>query len=178
MKTGCQNPRTTAESPGAARRSWTYNNLGQQATETTTIAYGTAGGSTEEVTRNFGYDANGNLTSYTDFDGRVTNYTYDALGQMTTEKWFASTSATTPTSTLNYAYDVLGNMTSTSDPSSSYSYNYDALNRPSMVIMEAPLHHTNSHRTTGASGFSAADGDTQGQAVWNLLLYKRLHINS
>ena len=37
--------------------------------------------------RSYEYDENGNLDRYTDRDGRVTVYVYDALNRMTDEQW-------------------------------------------------------------------------------------------
>jgi RHS repeat-associated protein len=66
------------------------------------------------------YDAANQLTSKTDRDGRTINFGYDNAGRETSETWVGSTY------TAAYGYDTNGNLTSASDPNSSYAYSYDA----------------------------------------------------
>jgi RHS repeat-associated protein len=66
------------------------------------------------------YDAANQLTSKTDRDGRTINFGYDNAGRETSETWVGSTY------TAAFAYDANGNLTSASDPNSSYAYTYNA----------------------------------------------------
>jgi YD repeat-containing protein len=66
----------------------------------------------------------------TDRDGRVTTYAYDRLNEKRREQWLDGSSVVR---TLSYVYDAAGNLTSTSDPSASYTFAYDSLNRPTSV---------------------------------------------
>ena len=57
----------------------------------------------------YSYDADGNITSYTDSNGNVTSFTYDSAGN--------TTSCTTPGGrTTSYTYDLDGNVLSETDP--------------------------------------------------------------
>lgn len=115
--------------PNGNETSWTHDVFGLLETE---VATGFTGGSPLYIgTRSYEHDANGNLTTFTDRNGRLNEYDYDSLNRITTEKWFDGISTPTLTRTLNYAYDVVGNLTSTSDPSASYNFYYDELNRQS-----------------------------------------------
>jgi len=51
----------------------------------------------------YAFDAVGNRTQRTDYNGVVTNYTYDNLNRLTT--------ITYPTRNVTYSYDPLNNMT-------------------------------------------------------------------
>ena len=66
----------------------------------------------------YGYDANGNITSITDAAGKTTTYTYDGLNRLTSES--------DGTTTFGYDYDANGNLDTVmqdSSPLHSYSYN-------------------------------------------------------
>jgi YD repeat-containing protein len=76
-----------------------------------------------------GYDAAGNLTSMTDRDGRQTTYSYDAADRKTGETWVSAS----PSYTATYAYNAAGQLTSESDPYSSYQFTYDSDGRLSTV---------------------------------------------
>ena len=94
-------------------------------------------------TRSYLYDNNGNLTQYTDRKGRVNVYGYDALGRRTSETWYASsgdlTNSHAEQDPLVYRYDLVGNLTYTSDPSSSTDqFTYDALNRQTSGTTSLP----------------------------------------
>jgi RHS repeat-associated protein len=81
------------------------------------------------------YDLNDNLTRYVDRNGRVNVYEYDALNHMTAEKWYDGGS---PTRTLSYGYDLGGRLTSTSDPSATYGFSYDYLDRQTTATLSLP----------------------------------------
>lgn len=69
------------------------------------------------------YDANGNLTRFTDANGNASVFVYDALDRQISTT-FADGSA------ASHAYDGNGNLTQQSDPNGSVmTHSYDALNR-------------------------------------------------
>jgi RHS repeat-associated protein len=117
--------------PNGNVTSWTYDAFGHLDTEVSQ-GYDSGTSSLSTIgTRNYDFDPNGNLTRYTDRNGRRNDYTYDALNRMTTEEWFDSSLVAR---TLDYAYDLVGNVVSTSDPSASLSFAYDKLNRNTSTI--------------------------------------------
>ncbi len=71
----------------------------------------------------------GQLWKFVDADGRLTVYDYNAVGQETYEYEYASTTATTPYSTIAYAYNSEGQVLSASDTAATGtaadSYSYD-----------------------------------------------------
>jgi RHS repeat-associated protein len=95
---------------------WTYDALGRVSTETNQLS----------KTRTFKYDAASNLTEKVDRLGRKTEYVYDNLHRNTSEKWY---DGSTLVRTLSFSYDASTRLVSASDPSATYSYGYDALNR-------------------------------------------------
>ena len=108
---------------------WNFDQFGRVASEDAQGYDPSTSGLVSFGTRSYGYDPNGNLTELTDRNDRVTDYVYDALGRMTTEKWFDDDEAPYPNRTLNYEYDWVGNLTDTSDPAASYDFEYDQLDR-------------------------------------------------
>jgi RHS repeat-associated protein len=73
----------------------------------------------------YGYDIGGNRTSLRKRDGRIIQYTYDALNRMTFKNIPDSTAAD-----VTYSYDYLNHMTSATDGSGvSVTSSYDALGR-------------------------------------------------
>ncbi|MEK7314510.1 MAG: hypothetical protein AAB065_08535 [Deltaproteobacteria bacterium] len=62
----------------------------------------------------------------TPFDGRVTEYDYDAYNQLTAVYCGGRVS---PVKTITYSYDNAGNMLAWSDGASSGAYTHDGLNR-------------------------------------------------
>src|SRR5262249_46298227 len=85
--------------------------------------------------RSTGYDAQGNVSSQTDWNGTATSYAYNALNQLTTLTEAANTAAQRQTTS---AYDAAGNLQSRTaglSATAAYahavttSYGYDALNR-------------------------------------------------
>ena len=59
---------------------------------------------TESVTTSYAYDAHGQVTSVTREDGSVVRYAYDAVGNVVSERYFASATAATPEIAITYAY--------------------------------------------------------------------------
>jgi RHS repeat-associated protein len=77
----------------------------------------------------FEYDANGNLTRYTDPLGSATEHRYDSLGRLsTTYEPNPTPGATSTQGTISYAYDALGQLKRLSDPRSlATTYTTDGL---------------------------------------------------
>jgi len=81
--------------------------------------------------RAFGYDGEGNQTKTIDRNGRRREFDYDPLGRLIEERWYNPDS--TLVRTVNSTYDQRGNLQSITDPDSSYTYTYDALNRVTTI---------------------------------------------
>ncbi|WP_336807971.1 hypothetical protein [Fulvimonas yonginensis] len=82
-------------------------------------------GSTLNLSEDFAYDANGNITGVTDLvDGhRTKSFGYDDLNRLT------SATASNLWGTESYSYDPLNNIKSRIGNGATFTYNYDALNR-------------------------------------------------
>jgi RHS repeat-associated protein len=78
------------------------------------------------ATKSFAYDAAGNRTQRTDFNGASTNYTFDALNRLTAIAYPDTTSAT-------YGYDVLSRLTTATNPNGTVTIGYDNRGRVSSV---------------------------------------------
>jgi len=74
----------------------------------------------------FGYNASGDLTSHTDRNGRVTNYSYDNLHRRTQEQWMSGGSAI---NTFSYSYDAASQLTDASATGTQMAYTFDNLGR-------------------------------------------------
>ena len=61
-------------------------------------------------------------------------FTYDVRNRETSEQWLDS--AGKPIYTFQFTYDAAGELTSASDPDSSYTYTYDLLGRQTSVITQ------------------------------------------
>ena len=117
--------------PDGNTTAWTYNHLGQETSQNQVVALGyNPDGSiqTTTATSRYFYDADGNLTTSIDADGRAITYAYDHLGQETGETWYDASGNVS--GTVSYGYDLAGDMTSaanTADGShvANYSYYYD-----------------------------------------------------
>lgn len=106
---------TAVVDPISQRYEFTYDALGRR----TQDKKGTA-------TMSYGYDAAGNRNQRTDFNGAITNYTYDALNRLTTISYPDTTSAT-------YGYDVLSRMTTATNAAGAVTIAYDNRGRVSSV---------------------------------------------
>lgn len=111
--------RISLTDPNDNETTWTYDPFGRMHTEVNVAG-----------TRTYDYDSNGNLVEYTDRDDRETDYAYDRANRMIAEQWIGGPDA----QTLHYAYDVLGNLISTSDTASSNTFTYDGLNRQTSAV--------------------------------------------
>lgn len=78
------------------------------------------------ATKSFVYDAAGNRSQRTDYNGAITNYSYDVLNRLTTISYPDTTSAT-------YGYDVLSRLTTATNPTGTVIIAYDNRSRVSSV---------------------------------------------
>lgn len=134
--------------PNGAVTTFTYYADGQTHTltdpllNTTTWTYDGAGRLVAETnqsgdTRTYGYDVHGRRTHEIDRLGRVIAYEYDHLGQVRSEKWYATEGewlgATIPLKTYTYTIDAAGQLGNVSELNQSYStqsrhsFSYDDL---------------------------------------------------
>ncbi|MEP0345625.1 RHS repeat-associated core domain-containing protein [Rhodopirellula bahusiensis] len=111
---------------------WAYDQTGKMQSELATIDDPSSGPlATQVVTRLYGYDSVGNLVQEIDREGRVTRYSYDALHQPSTERWYDNTSqfaSGNSSGGFNFAYDPIGQLLSVGDQAAvgaNYSHEYD-----------------------------------------------------
>jgi RHS repeat-associated protein len=104
----------------------------------------------------FTYDAAGNRTGRTDYNGAITAYTYDALNRLTTVSYPNSTTAT-------YGYDALSRLTSATNENGTVAIAYDNRNRMSSMTdvfnqTVSYAYDANSNRTTiGVNAVTSAN---------------------
>ena len=101
--------------------SYTYDNLNRTLTDTNQLGH----------TRSYEYDLVGNVIQTSDRNGREIGYTYDPLNRNTAENWLDE--AGNSIRTFEFKYDAASQLTSASDPDSSYSYTYDGVGRVTSV---------------------------------------------
>jgi RHS repeat-associated protein len=70
----------------------------------------------------YGYDAVNNLTSKTDRNGHTITYVYDALNRLSKKQYPDSTE-------VDYVYDLVNKIQSVNDPTGTYGFTYDNMNR-------------------------------------------------
>ena len=124
--------RIKVESGNGITADYTYNEYGQVLTEKSalgTIKYEYEDGMLARMTdyngnvHSFSYDANGNVTSYTDGAGITTDYQVDVRGNVTKETVHLDNDKVAVTS---YTYDAYGNMLSKTDAKGNKTeYQYD-----------------------------------------------------
>ena len=107
---------TSLVDPLGNTTSWVHDTLGRTTSETDPL----------NKTRSWIYDAARRITSTTDRLSRKIENTYDNLDNKLTEIW--KTGSTT-NRTMTLTYDVLGNMLSSTDLTSTQSFTYDPLSR-------------------------------------------------
>jgi len=128
----------TATDANGGVTTYTYDLAGNQTSitdpdnNTTTYGYDTANRLTSTTdplghATTYSYDAANQLTSMTDRDGRTTTFGYDQAGRETSETWVGGNY------TATYAYNTNSELTSASDPFSSYTYAYDGLGNETSV---------------------------------------------
>jgi RHS repeat-associated protein len=78
------------------------------------------------ATMSFVYDAAGNRSQRTDYNGAITNYSYDALNRLTTISYPDTTSAA-------YGYDLLSRLTTATNPAGTVTIAYDNRGRVGSV---------------------------------------------
>ena len=78
------------------------------------------------ATKSFVYDAAGNRSQRTDYNGAITNYTHDTLNRLTTISYPDTTSAT-------YGYDVISRLTTATNPTGTVTIAYDNRSRVSSM---------------------------------------------
>jgi RHS repeat-associated protein len=146
------------------------------------------------------YDANGNITSRTDFNGNVTSYSYDVIRNLETSRTeaagtpLARTISTTwdinwrkpdqvvePYRTTTLAYDAMGNMltntvtdtTVSPHVSRKWTYTYDSYGR--VLTEKGPRTDVNSTVTyayyTCTAGFECGELRTRTDAAGNVITY-------
>src|SRR5207253_2389334 len=79
------------------------------------------------------FDAAGRLTSQTDRNGNVINYSYDLINRETGETWLVSGSAV---NTFTFTYDAI-NRLSAANNAGTYTFSYDPLNR--VTVTQEPF---------------------------------------
>ena len=80
----------------------------------------------DTATKSFQYDSAGNRSQRTDYNGAITNYSYDDLNRLTTISYPDTTSAT-------YGYNALSRLTTAINPSGTVTMAYDNRGRVNSV---------------------------------------------
>ena len=78
------------------------------------------------------YDGNDNLVEKTDRNNRITSYDYDRRDRLTEETWTGGDID----NTINYEYDLVGNLKIVDDAFSKLTYEYDSRDRMLSVLSE------------------------------------------
>ena len=118
--------------------SYAYDSLNRLTSQSEEVALSYSDGTETDgtATTSYAYDADGDLTKTTDPDGHIITDTYDNLIRETEENWYADSTAladSDPSETINYGYNLAGEVTSAYDDSSGYSYSYDTLGRLTQI---------------------------------------------
>jgi RHS repeat-associated protein len=152
------------------------------------------------VTQSWSHDANGNISSFTDYNGNVTNYVYDLTRNLETSRteaygtsiartitttwnstWRQPALITEPNRTTAFTYDSLGNVLTKTVTDTSVSPNvvrtwtwtYDSYGR--MLTSKGPRTDVNGTTTytyyTCTSGYQCGELDTVTDPVGNVTTY-------
>ncbi len=109
----------------------------------------------------YSYDPAGNLSERTDPDGRRAAYTYDDADRLTQERHYAAGTAV-PERTVDFTYDVNGNLASWDDGSYSATYTYDKNDRKRSETVNYGTFSLSHQYTYDAAGnkasYTAPDG--------------------
>jgi len=81
----------------------------------------------EGQTTEYEYDATGNQTARFDALGQKIAYQYDALSRLTQVDYYTTDNHQTPVKTVHLTYDVIGNLISYNDGTTSATYTYNPL---------------------------------------------------
>jgi fibro-slime domain-containing protein/RHS repeat-associated protein len=108
--------RTAVIDPVTNRTEFVYDGLNRVTREIDPLGHATQNA----------YDRNGNLTEVIDRNGRRRTYDYDDLNRRTREQWWDNSGLVR---TLEFSFNALGLMTEASDPASTLEFSYDNLNR-------------------------------------------------
>src|SRR5439155_15354702 len=73
-------------------------------------------------TETYSYDQAGNMLTRVDRNGHLVNYGYDALNRLASRSYPDSTS-------VNYTYDLGNRLGQVTDPTGTYTFAYDNMNR-------------------------------------------------
>ena len=104
----------------------------------------------------FGYDANNDQTSVTDWNGDTTTSAYSAAGELTSQVQPVSAAKSI---TIGYTYDAAGNPTSATDGNGNTTWTtYNSWNRPESVIKPVTTTATSAAQTTWTTAYNA-DGE-------------------
>ncbi|WP_266157345.1 hypothetical protein [Dyella silvatica] len=116
--------------PDGSLQSFTFGNgtnyIAEQNTRLLLSNFSYGKGSTLNLSEDYGYDANGNISGITDLTTggtRTKTFGYDTLNRLTQAQ------ATNLWGTESYQYDPLNNLRSRTSSGQTFTYNYDATNR-------------------------------------------------
>lgn len=102
--------------PLGQRTTFAYDALNRQIRKTDPLGYSAT----------YAYDAVGNLIEVLDRNDRLRRFSYNAIDQLTQEAWF---NGSTPTQTIDLAYDAVGNLVDATDPTGTLTFSYDRRDR-------------------------------------------------
>jgi YD repeat-containing protein len=108
---------TSITDPENNTTSYVYDNLNRLIMETNELS----------LSRTHVYDPIGNRIRTTDRNNRTREFSYDDLNRMTAEIWLDDSAV--PIRTTTFTYDADDQLTSISDPDSTYTYTYDQRGR-------------------------------------------------
>ena len=177
--------------------SYTYDEVGNLVSQTTTGAYDLAleyaydlsGRMTSEsrtengatLTSVFTYDPLGQLTSFTRSDGLSESYAYDPVGNMTAKtqngvstamRYNAANqliSSVTGNDTTKYTYDANGNLTRSENAAGARSYAYNALNLLESFTREDGYSETYTYNTNRLLSEIRTSEDLTTTLTWDIL---------
>lgn len=125
-------------------------------------------GSTLNVSEDYSYDANANITQVNDLTGgpRAKSFSYDDLNRLT------SATATNLWGTESYTYDPLNNIASRTGGSTTVTYSYDATNRLTGLSDGTTFGYDNRGNVTSKNGVALTfDAKNQLQNVGGSVAY-------
>jgi RHS repeat-associated protein len=188
----------TVSDPLGASRTYNVTSILSYSEDTNTVQPAASGSG--NATKRWGHDANGNISQQTDFNGNITNYTYDLTRNLETSRTeaYGTSSARTITTTWDanwrqpdlitepnrktaFTYDSMGNVltktvtdtTVTPNVSRTWTYTYDGYGR--MLTAKGPRTDLNSTMTytyyTCTTGYQCGQLQTVTDPVGNVTTY-------